>query len=63
MYVLNPLTNKEEMPKFIEINGTNISCEKEIKLLGITIDGRLLKFDVNIICKMLILYVIMQLDR
>ncbi len=25
---LKPLTNKEEMPKFIEINGTNIPCEK-----------------------------------
>ncbi len=49
---LNPLTNKEEMPKFIEINGTNIPCEKEVKLLGITIDEKL-KFDkhVNIICE------------
>ncbi len=25
---LKPLTNKEEMPMFIEINGTNIPCEK-----------------------------------
>ncbi len=49
---LKPLTNKEEMLKFIEINGTNIPCEKEVKLLGITIDENL-KFDkhVNIICK------------
>ncbi len=49
---LKPLTNKQEMPKFIEINGTNIPCEKEVKLLGITIDEKL-KFDkhVNIICK------------
>ncbi len=49
---LKPLTNKEEMPKFIEINGTNIPCEKEVKLLRITIDEKL-KFDkhVNIICK------------
>ncbi len=47
---LKPLTNKEEMPKFIEINGTNIPCEKEVKLLGITIDDKL-KFykHVNII--------------
>ncbi len=49
---LKPLTNKEEMPKFIEINGTTIPCDKELKLLGITIDEKL-KFDkhVNIICK------------
>ncbi len=26
--LLKPLTNKHEMPKFIEINGTNIPCEK-----------------------------------
>ncbi len=47
-----PLTNKEEMQKFIEVNGTNIPCEKEVKFLGITIDEKL-KFDkhVNIICK------------
>ncbi len=31
------LTNKEVMPKFIEINGTNSPCEKH-KLLGIIID-------------------------
>ncbi len=49
---LKPLTNKEEMPKFIEVNGTNIPSEKEVKLLGITIDEKL-NFDkhVNIICK------------
>ncbi len=49
---LKPLTNKDETLKFIEINGTNIPCEKEVKLLGITIDEKL-KFDkyVNIICK------------
>ncbi len=49
---LKPLTNKEEMLKFIEINGTNIPCEKEVKLLGITIDENV-KFDknVNIICR------------
>ncbi len=48
MYV----TNKQEMLTFIEINGTNIPCEKEVKLLGITIDEKL-KFDkhINIICK------------
>ncbi len=40
------------MPNFIEINSTNIPCEKEVKLLGIAIDEKL-KFDkhVNIICK------------
>ncbi len=40
------------MLKFIKINDTNIPCEKELKLLGITIDEKL-KFDkhVNIICK------------
>ncbi len=50
--ILKPLTNKEEMLKFIEINGINIPCEKEVKLLGITIDEKL-KFDnhVKIICK------------
>ncbi len=49
---LKSLTNKEEMLKFIEINDTNIPCEKEVKLFGITIDEKL-KFDkhVNIICK------------
>ncbi len=49
---LKSLINKEEMLKFIEINDTNIPCEKEVKLLGITIDEKL-KFDkhVNIICK------------
>ncbi len=50
--LLKLITNKEEMPKFIKINSTNIPCEKELKLLGITIDEKL-KFDkhVNIICK------------
>ncbi len=49
---LKPLTNKEEMPKFIKVNGTNIPCEKEVKLLSITMDEKL-KFDkdVNILCK------------
>ncbi len=49
---LKPLTNKEEMSKFIKINGTNIPCEKEVKLLGITIDEKL-KFakHINIIFK------------
>ncbi len=38
--------------KFIEINGTHLQCEKEIKLLVITIDEKQ-KFDkhVNIIFK------------
>ncbi len=49
---LKPLTNIEEMPKFTKINGTNIPCEKEVKLIGITIDEKL-KLDkhVNILCK------------
>ncbi len=38
---LKPLTNKEEMLKFIEVNVTNIPCEGEVKLLGITIDEKL----------------------
>ncbi len=48
---LKPLTNKDEIPKFTEINGTNSTCEKEVKLSGITIDEKL-KFHthVNIIC-------------
>ncbi len=29
---VKPLTNKEEMRKFIEINGSNIPCEKDVKL-------------------------------
>ncbi len=39
------------MLKFIKINGTIIPCEKEVKLLGITMDEKL-KFEkhVNIIC-------------
>ncbi len=42
---------------FIEINGTNIPCEKEVKLLGITIDEKLKIYEhINIICKK-------QLDR
>ncbi len=49
--------DKEEMPKFIEVNGTNIPYKKEVKLLGITIDEKL-KFD-----NMLIFYVKNQLDR
>ncbi len=46
---LKPLTNKEELPKFIEVN---IPSEKKVKLLGITINEKL-KFNkyVNIICK------------
>ncbi len=49
---LKQLTNNEKMAKFIEINGTNIPCEKGVKLLGIRIDEKL-KFDkhVNIIYK------------
>ncbi len=44
MHVLKSLTNTEVVQKFMEINGTNILCEEEVKLLGITIDEKL-KFD------------------
>ncbi len=44
---LKPFTNKEEMLKFIKINGTNIPCEKEVKLLGIAIDEKL-KFEKHV---------------
>ncbi len=49
---LKPLTNNNKMLKFIERNGTDIPCEKEVKLVGITIDEKP-KFDkhVIIICK------------
>ncbi len=30
---LKPLTNREEMSKFNEVNGTNIRCEKEVKYI------------------------------
>ncbi len=38
--------------KFIEIHGTELKCEKEVKRLGITIDEKL-RFDTNInnLCK------------
>ncbi len=49
---LKKYTGKEIVPKFIEIHGTEIKCEKEVKLLGITIDEKL-RFDthVNNLCK------------
>ncbi len=50
--ILKKYTSKEIVPKFIEILGTEIKCEKEIKRLGITIDEKL-RFDthVNNLCK------------
>ncbi len=49
---LKKYTSKEIVPKFIEIHGTEIKCQKEVKLLGITIDEKL-RFDthVNNLCK------------
>ncbi len=44
---LKKYTSKEIVPKFIEIHGTEIKCEKEVKHLGITIDEKL-KFDTHI---------------
>ncbi len=43
---------KEIIPKFIEIHDTQIKCEKEVNLLGITIDEKL-RFDkhINNLCK------------
>ncbi len=43
---LKKYTSKEIVPKFIEIHGTEIKCEKEVKLLGITIDEKL-RFDTH----------------
>ncbi len=50
--LLKKYTNKESVPKFIEIHGTEIKCEKEVTLLGITIDEKL-RFDthINNLCK------------
>ncbi len=41
-----------QVKKFIEVHGINIPRKNEVKLLGITIDGKL-KFDekVDILCK------------
>ncbi len=49
---LKKYTSKEIVPKFIEIHGTEIKFEKEVKHLGITIDEKL-RFDthVNNLCK------------
>ncbi len=40
-------TSKKNVLKFIEIHGTEIKCENEVKLLGITIGGKL-RFDTHI---------------
>jgi hypothetical protein len=49
---LKPITSKEVPPEFVEVNGTNISCDSEVNLLGMTIDDKL-KFDrhINKLCK------------
>ncbi len=49
---LKKYISKEIVPKFIEIHGTEIKREKEVTLLGITIDEKL-RFDthVNNLCK------------
>ncbi len=49
---LKKYTSKKIVLKFIERHGTEIKCEKEVKLLGITIDVKL-RFDthVNNLCK------------
>ncbi len=49
---LKKYTNKEIVSKFIEIHGTEIKCEKDVNLLGITIDEKL-RFDMHInnLCK------------
>ncbi len=44
---LKKYTSKEIVPKFVEIHGAEIKCEKEVKLLGITIDEKL-RFDMHI---------------
>ncbi len=45
-------TSKEIVPKFNEIHGKEIKCEKEVKPLGIKIDEKL-KFETHIkhLCK------------
>ncbi len=50
--ILQKFTSKEIKPEFIQVHGTFISCNSEVKLLGITIDGKL-KFDkyVALSCK------------
>ncbi len=49
---MKSLTSKELLPSFIDINGTRIESESQIKLLGITIDDKL-KFNkhIDILCK------------
>jgi exonuclease III len=49
---LKPLSSKEVTPEFIEVNGTHITCEDKVNLLGITIDDKL-KFDKHVVnlCK------------
>ncbi len=50
--LMKSFTNKELLPKFIDINDTRIERESQNKLLGNTIDDYL-KFDkhIDIICK------------
>ncbi len=44
---LKKYTSNEIVGKFIEIHGAEIKCEKEVKLLGITIDEKL-RFDTHV---------------
>ncbi len=39
---LQKFTNKEIKPEFIEVHGINIPGKNEVKLLGITIDDKLM---------------------
>ncbi len=51
---LKKYASKEIVPKFIEIHGTEIKCENEVKRLGITMD-EMLRFDmyINNLCNKL----------
>ncbi len=42
IYFIKKYTSKLICPKFIEINDTEIKCEKEVKPLGITIDEKVM---------------------
>ncbi len=49
---LKKYTSKNIVPKLIKRHGTEIKCEKEVNLLGITLDEKL-RFDMHInnLCK------------
>ncbi len=52
IHVFTEMYNKEIKPEFIQVHGTFIPHNNEVKLLGITIDDKL-KFDrkVDLLCK------------